>query len=338
VSSRRERAVPVTLTAVARRAQVSIATVSYVLNGVRQSRIPEVTQVRVRQAARELGYVPNESARSLRTGHSNLIIAHIPFGTLLLQRATAGWDRLGSSLRAAGYTLVLHNDASLHGLPAAQLWSALRPTAVMTEIELLTKASLKLLESLGIVVLGIGAKPATDLPTLVLDDTRLGELALEHLIARGCRDVVLVRPRELQPRVALRNRLIGARRVASGARGLRVRTVDMALDAADAARLVERWEGAERPDGVFGFDDQYSAMLLGALLDRGIGVPDELALIGADDSPVCSMLRPRLTSVAIELESIERSLLDPLLAAIRGEWTPSLARRRWSGSVQVRET
>ncbi|HKP64804.1 MAG TPA: LacI family DNA-binding transcriptional regulator [Polyangiales bacterium] len=326
------------MTAVARRAQVSIATVSYVLNGVRQSRIPEVTQMRVRQAARELGYVPNESARSLRTGRSNLIIAHVPGGTLMLQRAAAGLDRLGSRLRAVGYTLVLHNDASLRGLPAAQLWCALRPTAVITAIELLTKAGMRLLESLGIVVVGMGPKPASNTPTLVLDDTRLGELAVEHLVARGCRDLVLIRPRELQPRVALRNRLAGARRVASRTRGVRVRTLDMALDAADAARLVERWDAAERPEGVFGFDDSYSALLLGALLDRGIRVPAELALIGADDSPICSMLRPRLSSVAIDLDSIERSMFEPLLAAIRGEWTANLARLPWSGRIQQRET
>lgn len=338
MSGRREHVVPVTLTAVARRAQVSIATVSYVLNGVRHSRIPEGTQTRVRQAARELGYVPNESARSLRTGRSHLIIAHIPVGTWMLQRVAAGLERLGSSLRSAGYTLVLHNDTSLQGLAAAQVWSALRPTAILTDTELLTTAGMKLLESLGIVVVGIGPKPASDLPTLVLDDTRLGELAVEHLNQRGCRNLALIRPRELQPRVALRNRMAGARRAASRTRGMRVRTVDMALDAVDAARVVERWDAGERPDGVFGIDDSYSAVLLGALLDRGIGVPEQLALIGADDSPLCSMLRPRLSSVAIDMESIERSMLEPLLAAIRGEWTPSLGRRPWNGSVRVRET
>src|SRR5689334_22181026 len=111
---------PVTLSAVARRARVSIATVSYVLNGVRQSRIPERTQTRVRDAARDLGYVPNSSARSLRIGRSDLVIAHLPSGTPMLQRTAAALDRLGSSLREAGYTLLVHGDPSLGGMDAAR--------------------------------------------------------------------------------------------------------------------------------------------------------------------------------------------------------------------------
>ena len=337
--SHRERVAPVTLTAVARRAQVSIATVSYVLNGVRQSRIPEITQARVRAAARELGYVPNESARSLRTGRSQLIIAHIPGGTLMLQRAAPGLDRLGSSLRGAGYTLVLHNDATLRGLPAAQRWSALRPAAVLTQVDLLTEASVALLQSVGTVVVGIaGEKPVPGLPTLLLDDTCLGELAATHLLERGCRDIALIRPLEPRRRAIARNRLAGARRVATAARGVRVRNLDMALSDQDAARLVSSWSADQRPDGVFGFDDLYSATLLGALLDRGIRVPHELALIGSDDTPVCSMLRPRLSSVALDLDSIEHSMLQPLLAAIRGTWTPSMSQRPWTGSLRVRET
>src|SRR6185312_3662554 len=104
------------------------------------SRIPESTQLRVKDAARQLGYIPNVNARSLRVGHTNLVIAHLPGGTPMLQRAAAGLERVGGVLRDVGYTLLVHGDASLRGLDAARQWSALRPAALITELSRLDPA------------------------------------------------------------------------------------------------------------------------------------------------------------------------------------------------------
>src|SRR5207302_10665646 len=65
---------PPTSADVARLANVSRATVSFVLNNVWDSRVSEETQERVMKAAEELGYVPHAIARSLRAGRSNLVI------------------------------------------------------------------------------------------------------------------------------------------------------------------------------------------------------------------------------------------------------------------------
>jgi DNA-binding LacI/PurR family transcriptional regulator len=329
---------PVTLSVVARHARVSIATVSYVLNGVRQSRIPESTQTRVRDAARELGYVPNVSARSLRMGRSNLVIAHLPGGTRMLQHAAAGLDRLGVSLRDAGYTLLVHGDTSVSGVAAARLWSAMRPTAVITELALLDAPSLNILHAVGSVVIGIGDKLSATLPTLVFDDSMLGEVAVGHLIERGCRDICMILPKNARARLLSQHRHEGAKRALQAAKGVRFTTTKMADDHAEAAQLAAAWAKGPRPDGVFGFDDDHSGILLGALLDHGIRVPQELALIGADDDPVCQMLRPRLSSVAIDLDALRYSVAEPVIAAIRGTWTQSMGGRPWNALLRVRDT
>jgi DNA-binding LacI/PurR family transcriptional regulator len=335
---------PVTLSAVARRARVSIATVSYVLNGVRQSRIPERTQTRVRDAARDLGYVPNISARSLRIGRSDLVIAHLP-DTSMLQRTAAGLDRLGGSLRAAGYTLLVHGDPSLGGLDAARLWSALRPCALITEAGLLDEASLALLQGVGCVVIATANKLDPKLPTLLFDDSQLGELATQALIARGCRDIVMLVPMRARARARARFRLAGARRAARAVKGARVRTVAMNDTPLDAQRVAALFSGdgqaepaREKPEGVFGFDDLHSALLLSALCDRGVRVPAELALIGADDDPICEIVRPRMSSVAIDLDLLHHSIAEPVIAAIRGQWKPSMSNRPWSAALRLRET
>lgn len=329
---------PVTLSAVARRARVSIATVSYVLNGVRQSRIPERTHVRVRDAARDLGYVPNVSARSLRTGRSDLVIVHLPGGTPMVRRAAAGLDRLGSSLRAAGYTLLMHADASLGGLAAARSWSSLRPAALITELGLLDEACIALLHSVGCVVIVTGNKPSPKLPTLVFDDSQLGEVATRALLARGCRDIAMLVPSRGRPRVRASFRLAGARRAARAVKDARIRTIPMTDTPLDAQRVVDTFSGGHRPEGVFGFDDLHSALLLSALTDRGVRVPEELALIGADDEPLCEIVRPKLSSVALDLELLQHNIAEPVIAAIRGQWKASMANRAWSATLRLRDT
>src|SRR3712207_1246937 len=109
---------------VAKRAGVSRATVSYVLNNVPDSRIGEETRARVHAAAKELGYTPHAMARSLRVGHSNLVLiplASIPSGPLL----EAYYDTLTTRLRELGYTVIFHADRCARGVEAARLWAAL---------------------------------------------------------------------------------------------------------------------------------------------------------------------------------------------------------------------
>ena len=112
----------------------------------------------------------------------------------------------------------------------------------------------------------------------------------------------------------------------------------MGSGAAEAARIAELWAHGSHPDGVFGFDDEYAGMLLPALIDRGIRVPEQLALVGADNSPLCEMLRPRLTSVAIDLDSLHRSIAEPVLQALQGTWTQGRSNMPWEATLQMRET
>jgi DNA-binding LacI/PurR family transcriptional regulator len=91
---------------VARRAGVSRATVSYVLNDVTHQSIPDATRQRVRAAAAELDYTPHAAARTLRAGESRLILlinAGIPYGAKL----SAVIDTLSAEVVANGRSLVV---------------------------------------------------------------------------------------------------------------------------------------------------------------------------------------------------------------------------------------
>src|SRR5690348_9778570 len=88
---------------VARRAGVSPATVSFVLNDVPDSRIPDETRARVLAAAQELGYVPNAGASALAAGRSQLVLLpllNMPYS----QTNSIYYDHLADRLGQLGYT------------------------------------------------------------------------------------------------------------------------------------------------------------------------------------------------------------------------------------------
>ncbi|MFL1382009.1 MULTISPECIES: LacI family DNA-binding transcriptional regulator [unclassified Nocardiopsis] len=322
---------PATITDIARQAGVSTATVSYVLNDAPAgARIPEETRARVRAAADDLGYVPHASARSLRTGSRDLVlyvhfdVAHGPLASEFL------YD-LARALRDLGYTLMQYGAEKNRGVKAARAWAALRPAAVVAGDDRLTAAGVELLTKAGIRVIGLGSDPArakgTGLSTLVMDHHAVGLAAGRHLTGRGYRDLAVVLPTDPPLRVMGEGRLAGVREAAAEA-GAAVRVHDMDYSPAAAADLVAAWRAEGLPRGVFGYNDEFSGLLLGALLDAGVRVPDEVGLMGADDLMLCRMLRPALSSVRMEAESPQETARRITEAITEGTevhlspWTP----------------
>ncbi|WP_239648679.1 LacI family DNA-binding transcriptional regulator, partial [Nocardiopsis chromatogenes] len=315
------RSRPPTITDIARQAGVSTATVSYVLNDTPGTRIPEATRRRVTEAADELGYVPHASARSLRTGRSDLVVYAMPAVTLgpLAARFLAG---LADELQNRGFTLVLHGDGASRGVRAARRWARLRPAAVIAEGHRLTDAAKDLMRRSGTVLVASGGAPDPDLPTLVMDHRGMGAAAGRHLAGRGCRDVAAVVPAEpgLQAMGEARAEGVeeGLREAAGGGDdggggdGPAVRRTPMEETPEDAGRIVRAWVRDGLPDGVFGYNDEHTGLLLSALSDAGVEVPGRVRLGGADNLPLCGMLRPRLTSVALRAEYAPAETADRL--------------------------
>ncbi|MGB2765491.1 MAG: LacI family DNA-binding transcriptional regulator, partial [Propionicimonas sp.] len=113
---------------VARKAGVSRATVSYVLNNHPHQTIPEATRQKVLEAAAELDYTPLASARILSRGRSDVVVMLIPdwpLGSVLPQVM----DSVGDGLAPFGLELFLHR--CIPGRPVRNLWNAITPAAVI---------------------------------------------------------------------------------------------------------------------------------------------------------------------------------------------------------------
>ncbi|TNY35907.1 LacI family DNA-binding transcriptional regulator [Thermomonospora catenispora] len=325
-----------TIADVARLAGVPTATVSHVLRGRNPERVPEQIRERVYAAVRRLGYGDRRVGRSPSPERTDLVVMHAwTQGMLRSGLIAAELARLGSKLREAGYTFMLHDEPDLQGLRAARVWAQLRPAAVIAETAQFTSAAVETLQAAGTVPIGIGREPSPLVPTLVLDDSSLGEAAATHLLAQGRINLAVLLPRAPGARVYAEARYRGAERVATR-HGARIRRVTMAESADDAAALVREWTKGDHPDGVFAWHDGYAGLLLGALLDAGLRVPDDIALVGAGNDAVCEMLRPRLTSVGAVPSP--PGAAPAVLAALEDRWDPDRAVVSFTPRLHRRDT
>ncbi|WP_459739503.1 LacI family DNA-binding transcriptional regulator [Streptomyces sp. E-15] len=301
---------------VARLAGVSRATVSYVLNNATAVRISEATRERVREAARELGYVPHAAARSLRAGHSRMVLMPtpaIPVGPL--------YSRFLSELQWAlgrlDYTVVQYGSVGLQGDEAARAWAELRPVAVLVPGSGLGPQGVAVLRRAGArAVVTVGPDRVEGAHAVLMDHDAVGHCAGAHLHARGRRRIGVVLPGEPGLDAYARPRLAGVRQAL---RGTDATVTELPLDPTEeaAAELAARWTESGL-DAVFAYNDEYAMLLMRALQDEGLRIPEDVAVIGADDLMLGRLLRPRLSTVHIELPSgrdlaalVDRAVRDP---------------------------
>ncbi|GAA3775194.1 LacI family DNA-binding transcriptional regulator [Streptomyces chiangmaiensis] len=286
---------------VARLAGVSRATVSYVLNNARAVRISEPTRRRVHEAAEELGYVPHAAARSLRAGHSRMVLMpspNVPVGPLYSRFI----NELQWALGRLDYTVVQYAGMGLHGDAAARAWAELRPAAVIVPGAGLGPRGVQILKRSGArAVVILGPERVEGAHTLLLDHYGVGHSAGVHLLARGRRRIGVVIPQEPGLEYFSKPRLEGVR-CALEDTGAAVTELPLAYEEEAAARIAARWRSLGL-DAVFAYNDEYAMLLMRALQDDGVGIPEETAVVGADDLMLGRLLRPRLSTVHIELPS-----------------------------------
>ncbi|WP_328929022.1 LacI family transcriptional regulator [Streptomyces sp. NBC_00190] len=307
---------------VARLAGVSRATVSYVLNNAEAVRISEPTRRKVREAAEELGYVPHAAARSLRAGHTRIVLlptSHVPVGPLY----STFLNELQWALRRLDYTVVQYGSLGLGGDEAVRAWAELRPVAVISlgEIALSARnvATLKRAGARAVITMGPVGVPGAH--ALVMNQEEVGARAAAHLVERGRRRIGVIVPEEDGLELFSAPRLAGARSVTgtgtgAGA-GVRVEALPMAYSEESAAALAVRWRGLGL-DAVFAYNDEYAMLLMRAFQDEGLRIPEDVAVIGADDLLIGRLLRPRLSTVQIEMPTgdhlaslVDRAVREP---------------------------
>lgn len=289
---------------VADRAGVSVASVSRVLNGLPAS---AATAAKVQAAAAELDYRPHAMARSLKVRRTEqLALAVADVGNPVYVDMMRAIEEVA---RDAGYRLVLSSTGSDpeamldilrrldHGFADGLVLSPLRVTA-----EIVAQ-----LRAVRVPTVVIGTLP----PEVPVDNVRADSpagvrLALRHLYDGGHRRVAFVNgPADTVPGSA---RARGFERTAARFAldpVLRINASDFTYSAGRtaAAELLDR----ATPEAVLAVNDLLAIGVVKELTERGLRVPEDVAVVGMDDTELAALATPALTSVG--LGSAERGRL-----------------------------
>jgi len=309
-----------TLEAVALAAGVSRATVSRVVNG--SNRVTPDTRRAVEKAIRRLGYVPNRAARSLVTRRTESVGLVIPepttklFGDPFFPQLIRG---INAVLGEADQVLVLLTPQSAHDEEKLgdYLVSGHVDGAMLVSLHGADPLPAFLAER-GIPVV-VGGRPSRGTTVDVVDvDNVQGALqAVRHLIALGRRRIVTVTgPLDMAP---AQDRLSGYRSALAEAGIDDDPALELAgdFDQGIAREAVESFIAAGgKFDAVFAASDAMALGAMSAIRRAGLRVPQDIAVVGYDDSPGALFSDPPLSSVRQPIEEMGREMARAMLAQL----------------------
>ena len=296
---------------VARRADVSPATVSRVVNG--RANVDAGLAERVRRAMRDLDYRPNAVARNLRRSRTSfwaVIISDIdnPFFTTMFR----GVEDVA---QPAGFSVLLCNTDNLpdreeqyvNGTMSEQIAGAIiSPTPSSPHVRRLMDA--------GVPVVVIDRQlPETPVDTVLVDNEHGAALATNHLIKSGYERIGCITG-EVDVFTAQR-RLAGYRQALTAAgRPYDQRLVRYAdsLQEGGYRAMTSMLTEDPRPDAVFVANNLMTVGAVSSAFDHGLDLPSEFGIVGFDDMPWSKLMRPALTTVAQPSYDVGRAAAELL--------------------------
>jgi LacI family transcriptional regulator, galactose operon repressor len=325
---------------VARRAGVSVSTVSHVLNRTRF--VSDELRERVLAAMDELDFEPNAAARMLSLKRSNalgLIVSDIrnPF----FASVARGVEDVAQE---RGYTVVLCNSdetlvreaACLKALQNRQVDGVLLASAGVAD-----EYVARLVQAGYPIVLVDRDLPDLEISAVVLDNKGAAYSAVRHLIERGHRRIGMLSGRD--------SITTTIERVAGYEHALRESGIDP-----DPALVISGQSTSEggtaathalldlvpRPTAIFSGNNLMSIGALHAISSRGLSVPQDIALVGFDDFPFpwADAFRPHLTTVAQPTYELGRQAAELLVDLLNGRSQSAPQRIVLDGKLVIRES
>lgn len=303
----------VTVHDVARHAGFSSMTVSRVVNN--KAGVADGIRLKVQESIAALNFVPSTtarnlaSARSMRIGYpytnprasynGELLIGALDeasrSGTqLILERSFEGreTDAVSRLIESSVNGLILPPRLARNSLVMAIVEQSALPWVTISE-------------------LGLG----TDRLSVVIDDFNAAQTATNLLIDLGHRDIAFVAGPSILNSVEERKRGFEAAMSVNSLAPARVQqgqyTFESGMEAGETLFL-----DAARPTAIIAANDDMGAGILSAAYKHGIKVPEELSIIGFDDTPICTAVWPNLSTVAAPLTEMARTAFEMLISEI----------------------
>ena len=298
---------------------VSLMTVSKALRS--HSDISEETRKRVLKRAQELDYRPNWIARSLvtrRTYMAGLVIPDLMHS--FFAEVAKGVAR---RLEPHGYQIVISNSEEnveteqrqIEMLASRNVDGLIVASAQSTW----PKQTVELLRSNKVPIVLIDREPSgVEANYVGVKDEEIGAMATEHLYAQGCRRIAHMRGAETPNSLA---RLRGYKRALAKC-GLKARgdyVVSARDDAGGCDAMLKLLALAEPPDGVFCYNDPVAAGAIKGVLEAGLRVPGDVAIIGAGNVHYSDLLRVPLSTIDQSSSLIGETAADLLIECMEAK-------------------
>ncbi len=318
------------ITDVAKKAGVSISTVSRVLNNTAGYSVKQETRERVLEAVRELGFRPNDLARGLLLKKSRIIGLVIPdISNPYYSEVSLGMEATALEF---GYSVIFCNTSrkteKLEHYVDVLLQKRADGIIFAGGGTDFAPVSQPLLDfNVEVAVIGRHHLP---FPSVQIDNVAAARDATSHLVELGHRSIAFISgPLNL---TSVQDRLAGYRtglqRGGIDRDDRLVREGDFQSEGGYSAAL-SLLQGEPWPTAIFAANDRMAIGVMAPAADLGLKVPDDLSVVGFDDISMASFTRPTLTTVAIPGYEVGASAMRLMMRLVAGEewsqvtWLPT---------------
>lgn len=283
--------------------------------------VNEETKLKVYEAARTLNYTPNAIARAMvrkKTDNIAFIIYEQQYPVVLNPFYSPIFEAVLQTAAKHGYSLFVSSDKDLR-LPSGELYMKKQMDGVIIAGKTDTDTVMSLMRQHIPVVLLNNMLDITGLPSVTTDHYGGATQAMEHLFERGHRKIGLIAGRFSPHPYNMRlNAYTDAHRRNGCEVDYRfVQTIEPTLD--DAIRCATSVLAMEdRPTALFCTNDTIAVGAVKAALRAGLRVPEDVAVVGFDDSYICRMVEPELTTVRVDTNQMGHTAANTLIAMING--------------------
>ena len=291
---------------VAREAGVSQATVSYVLNNDPRQSIPEETRAKVLRAVQKLSYEPFAPARSLRLGKSNIVL--VVFQQSIIEvNISQIIEALAAEVAKLGFSLVWQIGFSPENNHLAANLAPAVVVGLVDETDTVIQASLQRFQA--------------PIVTLTAHNwiNEGSRLQVEYLVKRGRRSIVYAATSKpsLQHLSHSRQERVEQACREHGLSEPRVVTIPLTRERARQA-MAELVAMQPLPFAICAFNDEVALACLAALSDLKIAVPEEVSVIGHDNTLLAELSIPPMTTIGIEGEEVGERLIASVVSVCQG--------------------
>ena len=314
---------------VARRAGVSRATVSYVVNDVPDARVPDETRQRVLEAVEELGYEPDAPAQALRFGSTKTIALIIPdLGNPHFCEYATGIEE---AARASGYHFLL-SSTTMNDEYAVEIFKDLArrrfdgliiASSFILESEE-AQSTLAQIRKRGLPIVEMDENYGVD--SVAADYREASREVMAYLLSLGHRRIGLI--------YGVGGHQLGQDRLEPYLEALTAANLPIERDLiAECGPTIEDGYQAslkllkldDPPTALIAINDLLAIGAMRAAADLKLRVPDDLSLVSYDNIPMANYLVPRLTSVTKDARTLGRKAFELLLTRLQN---PNLPRQQ----------